>query len=236
MAKDTVTDKKIRIVGYQSGKHDVSYCILENGIPVIHEELERLIRVKEPWGDGLKMYFERVGEDEKVDYFAFGNPYFAYIDGKWDDRCSSKEINDLRDKILKRDDGEFVTVGHHKSHASNAFYSSNFDDALVFTLDGGGIEENGMSHALTVWQGKGNKLTPIELIPITTLNVGSPWRLYTGEIFGLSAGYPKGNQSGTVMAMACAGDPDKYLNDFYAGFVTGGGGHNPKVKDNCKKR
>ena len=92
-----------------------------------------------------------------------------------------------------------------------------------------------MSHALTVWKGKGNKLTPIELIPITTLNVGSPWRLYTGEIFGLSSGYPKGNQSGTVMAMACAGDPDKYLNDFYAGFVTGGGGHNPKVRDNCKK-
>tara|TARA_R110001583_G_scaffold149076_1_gene300986 strand:- start:43 stop:1668 length:1626 start_codon:yes stop_codon:yes gene_type:complete len=235
MAKDIKSNKKIRIVGYQSGKHDVSYCILENGVPIIHEELERLIRIKEPWGDGLKMYFERVGEEKKVDYFAFGNPYFAYTDGKWDSRCSSKEINDLRDEIIIRDNAEFHTIGHHKSHAANAFYSSNFDNALVFTLDGGGVEENGTSHALTVWGGKDNKLNPIDLIPITTLNVGSPWRLYTGEIFGLSSGYPKGNQSGTVMAMACVGDPDKYFKDFYDGFIIGGGGHNPKVWENCKK-
>jgi len=235
MAKNIKSNKKVKIVGYQSGKHDVSYCILENGVPIIHEELERLIRVKEPWGDGLKMYFERVGEEAKVDYFAFGNPYFAYTNGKWDDRCSSKEINDLRDEIIIRDKAEFHTIGHHKSHAANAFYSSNFNDALVFTLDGGGVEENGTSHALTVWQGKNNKLTPIELIPITTLNVGSPWRLYTERIFGLSGGYPKGNQSGTVMALACVGNPDKYFNDFYEGFVVGGGGHNPKVWDNCTK-
>ena len=50
----------MKIVGYQTGRHDVSYCILENGIPIIHEELERLIRVKEPSGDGLKMYFDRM--------------------------------------------------------------------------------------------------------------------------------------------------------------------------------
>lgn len=224
-----------RIVGYQSGKHDVSYCILENGIPVIHEELERLIRIKEPWGDGLEMYFQRVGEEKKVDYFAFGNPFFAYTDGKWDDRCSSKEINNLRDKILQRDKGEFYTIGHHKSHAANAFYSSNFKDALVFTLDGGGVEEDGSSHALTVWKGEGNKLIPIDLIPITTLNVGSPWRLYTGEVFGLSSGFPKGNQSGTVMGMACVGNPDKYFQDFYDGFIVGGGGHNSRVRDNVKK-
>jgi len=235
MEKNNKSSQKSRIVGYQSGKHDVSYCILEDGIPIIHEELERLIRVKEPWGDGLKMYLERVGEDSKVDYFAFGNPYFAYTDGKWDDRCSSKKINNIRDSILERDNGEHYTIGHHKSHASNAFYSSNFNNALIFTLDGGGVEENGTSHALTVWEGKNTKINPIELIPITTLNIGSPWRLYTERIFGLSGGYPKGNQSGTVMALACVGDPDKYFNDFYQGFTIGGGGHNSKVWDNCTK-
>lgn len=235
MEKNIKSSQKSRIIGYQSGKHDVSYCILEDGVPVIHEELERLIRVKEPWGDGLKMYLERIGEESKVNYFAFGNPYFAYTDGKWDDRCSSKEINDIRDNILKRDNGEYHTIGHHKSHASNAFYSSNFNNALIFTLDGGGVEENGTSHALTVWEGKDTKINPIELIPITTLNIGSPWRLYTEKIFGLSGGYPKGNQSGTVMALACVGNPDKYFDDFYQGFIVGGGGHNPKVWDNCAK-
>ena len=51
----------------------------------------------------------------------------------------------------------------------------------------------------------------------------------------MSSGYPKGNQSGTVMAMACVGNSDKYFKDFYDGFVVGGGGHNSKVWDNCKK-
>ncbi len=44
-----------KIVGFQSG-HDVSYCILENGIPTIHEELERFTREKHALGDGLKMF------------------------------------------------------------------------------------------------------------------------------------------------------------------------------------
>ena len=48
----------IKILGFQSG-HDVSYCVLENGVPIIHEELERFTREKEPFGDGLDMFFQR---------------------------------------------------------------------------------------------------------------------------------------------------------------------------------
>ena len=47
----------MKIVGFQSG-HDVAYCVLENGIPIIHEELERFTREKEPFGDGLEMFFD----------------------------------------------------------------------------------------------------------------------------------------------------------------------------------
>ena len=32
----------------------MSYCLLKNGVPIIHEEYERHIRQKEP-GDGLTM-------------------------------------------------------------------------------------------------------------------------------------------------------------------------------------
>ncbi len=41
-----------KIVGFQSG-HDVSYCVLEDGVPVLHEELERFSRKKGELGDGL---------------------------------------------------------------------------------------------------------------------------------------------------------------------------------------
>ena len=65
----------MKIIGFQSG-HDVSYCILENGVPIIHEELERFIREKEPLGDGLEMALQRIPENDLDDikYFTNGNP------------------------------------------------------------------------------------------------------------------------------------------------------------------
>jgi carbamoyltransferase len=218
------------IVGYQSGRHDVSYCILKNGIPVIHEELERLLRVKEPAGDGLKMYFERNGIEQHVDHFTFAN-----LNEQGEVRNTSNESLNQMNKVLDASKGNHWILGHHKSHAANAFFSSNFDSALIFTIDGGGIEEDGFASALTIWQGRDTKIELMERIPITTLNLGSPWRLYTEKIFGLSSGYPKGNQVGTVMALACVGDPDKYYEDFYNGFVVGGGGHNEISLANCNK-
>ena len=239
----------MRIVGFQSGTHDVSYCILENGIPVIHEELERLIRIKEPRGDGLKMYFDRVGEDLHVDNFTFGNPSFAYPgDSEKAKRirkdCRNQSSVDAMERVLEKSGGDFYEFGHHQSHAANAFFSSNFNDAIIFTIDGGGVDFamphqlKGGSHiqtATTVWIGKENKIHPVDIMDAQLRNIGSPWRLYTRQIFGLSSGYPKGNQVGTVMALACVGNPDKYFSEFLYGFEAGGGGHTPLTKGICEK-
>ena len=239
----------MRIVGFQSGTHDVSYCILENGIPVIHEELERLIRIKEPRGDGLKMYFDRVGEDLHVDNFAFGNPGFAYPgDSEKAKRirkdCRNQSSIDAMERVLEKSGGKMHEIGHHQSHAANAFFSSNFNDAIIFTIDGGGVDFamphqlKGGSHiqtATTVWLGKENKIHPVDIMDVKLRNIGSPWRLYTRQIFGLSSGYPKGNQVGTVMALACVGNPDKYFSEFLYGFEAGGGGHTPLTKGICEK-
>ena len=50
-----------------------------------------------------------------------------------------------------------MVVGHHQAHAANAFYSSNFDDSLILTIDGGGLDvvngENKVS-TFTIWEGK----------------------------------------------------------------------------------
>ena len=54
----------------------------------------------------------------------------------------------------------------------------------------------------------------MEVIPIGKLNIGGFWSKCTKNIFGLSTGYPYGNQAGTVMGMACIGKP-KYLDQFY---------------------
>ena len=62
----------MKILGWQDG-HDVSYCILENGIPIIHEELERFTRIKSQIGDGLGMFFEH---NNKKDIILIRNLYY----------------------------------------------------------------------------------------------------------------------------------------------------------------
>ena len=130
----------MRIIGFQSG-HDVSYCILENGVPIMHEELERFTREKEPLGDGLEMFFERMHEDEldEVKYFCYGNPGGRI--GRYEDVCGKKEYSNKMKNLLNKNSGEYYIVGHHQSHAANAFFSSNFDEALIITIDGSGTDK-----------------------------------------------------------------------------------------------
>ena len=94
---------------------------------------------------------------------------------------------------------------------------------------------NYFSTSFTFWKGKDLDIEPIERIPMQKLTIGSPWRIYTREIFGLSSGHPHGLAAGTVMAMAAPGDSDKYWKDFYIAFIAGGGGPSSYTMNNCKK-
>ena len=236
----------MKILGFQSG-HDVSYCILEDGIPIIHEELERFIREKEPLGDGLEMALQRIPDSQlnEMKYFANGCPRARKT---YPDKLAKKEPDDKMNSLVKDNDGKYFVVGHHQSHAANAFFSSNYDEALIITIDGSGTEKvdymdiekefgetKTFSSAFTFWEGKGLDIKPIERIPMETLTIGSPWRIYTGKIFGLSNGHPHGLAAGSVMAMAAPGDSDKYWKDFYNAFMAGGGGPSAATQANVKK-
>lgn len=203
----------MKIVGIQSG-HDISYCILENGIPILHEEQERFSRVKMELGDGLKFFFSRQKDFEDIKYFCLGN--FGGRSGPWKDSCADSDSEIAMNKILEENDGKFYEFGHHLCHASNAFYSSDFDKSLIVTVDGGGREQDGTITSLTISEGIGNKINRIKIFPIQEINLGTLWYRTTKEVFGLSSGYPKGDQAGTVMAMATLGNP-KYA-DLFANF------------------
>ena len=240
----------MKILGFQSG-HDVSYCILDNGIPIIHEELERFIREKEPLGDGLEMALQRIPEEtlKNIKHFSYGNPRGRT--GNYKKECAKEHAENQMHNILAESKGEYFVIGHHQSHAANAFFSSNYDEALIITIDGSGTEKtNYLEHykefdtntprdffstSFTFWEGKGNKIKPILRIPMEQLTLGSPWRIYTREIFKLSAGHPHGLAAGTLMAMASVGDPEKYYKDFYNAFKAGGGGPSIHTKNNCIK-
>ena len=202
----------MKIAGIISS-HDCSFAVLEDGKPIVHAELERYIRLKEPKGDAYKFLTEEYADFKDIKYFAHPLDIWRGGPSKWYPDSWS-EIK----KITEQNDGKLFFVGHHKCHAANAFFSSNMKDALIITIDGGGTDlknNEPKTSTITVWEGKDNKIEEIKIIEEVEINIGSMWSYCTERIFGLSRGYPKGNQCGTVMAMACMGDPSVYYDEFY---------------------
>jgi carbamoyltransferase len=200
----------MKIAGVFSG-HDCSYTIMNNGIPVIHDELERFIRQKEPYGDSVQFMFEKYKNVNDIDIVATCQPIQNIKDYK-------KSYNRL-EKIIKKNNGKFYCVGHHKAHAANAFFSSNFKNALIVTLDGGGVEDDNVLTACTAWTGLENKIANIFSKSINKFNIGGLWTRVTRYVFKLQSGWPRGHQAGSIMAMAAFGNPDKYKSDFLKMFT-----------------
>lgn len=195
----------MKIFGFWSG-HDASACVLDDGRPQLHLELERHTRVKEGPGDSIKLLTDHWKDMDSVLGIAtcFQPSGIMEYQQTWN---VMKEIAPL------------YVCGHHEAHAAHAFYSSNFENAVILTTDGGGIENaEGFTAGITGWSGVGTRLHNVFRVPLDMCNVGGIWSRCTRYIFGYEAGWPYGNQSGTTMALAALGDPQKYINDFRAMF------------------
>ena len=62
-----------------------------------------------------------------------------------------------------------------------------------------------------IYVGNGNDIEKIGDVLNDHMSLGSLWGRFTRLVFKLSAGYPRGHQAGSVMAMAALGDPKKIL-------------------------
>tara|TARA_Y100000114_G_scaffold27851_1_gene23429 strand:- start:3430 stop:5067 length:1638 start_codon:yes stop_codon:yes gene_type:complete len=195
----------MKIAGIWNG-HDCSYTVLKDGIPVVHDELERFKREKECNGDAFKLMESNYDEIDDIQHFATCYPVNKFTDHE----DSFKKIKE----IVEKNGGKIYCIPHHQAHAANAFYSSNFKESIIITLDGGGVESQNFQTATTIWKGSDNKIDCIHKFHIHELNIGGLWTRVTRYVFNLQNGWPRGCQAGSVMAMAAFGDPSKYLEDF----------------------
>jgi carbamoyltransferase len=83
------------------------------------------------------------------------------------------ELNNPDIDLLKKHFplASFEKVGHHFSHASSAFYPSGFNDALIFSVDGGGVDNNSVA-TTKVYIGKSNE---IQELPCSAIDFGNPY-------------------------------------------------------------
>ncbi len=198
----------MKIVGLACGAHDTAYCIFEDGKTIIHEEYERFSRIKEEQGDVLKFVFDRNPDIKDVDFYTH---FFT----RW--RGGLRAFYPESFAKMEETGSKYLEISHHKAHAANAFFSSNFEKAFIVSIDGGGEEcdeQENKTHetSFALYSGKGNKIKKIKDDFI--INIGGCWSDITREVFGLSSGPPIGNQCGTVMAMgAVAKNPKAYLRE-----------------------
>ncbi len=135
----------MKILGFSAGAHDSSYAIFEDGKLLLHEELERVTRIKETEADVLE-YLEKSGVSlDGFDYIV------TYPHG--DLRFYSPTYL----KIKEKNPSKCIEVGHHLAHAANAFYNSQYKSSLIITIDGGGWD-NGTHGCLTAWQAGEDKI------------------------------------------------------------------------------
>ena len=215
----------MKILGFNMG-HDVSYTILEDGIPIVHNELERFNRKKGSTGDGMKFMLDTCPKElyEDAKYAVHYKPASRYGGYPID------SFNKIKEIVLKNG-GDFVQPGHHQSHAAAAFFSSEFDESLIITFDGQGDENpkylkpetvndgrSTFTTSFTIWKGVDNKIEELYIDP-GVISWGVYWYRATGEIFKLGTGLSTdksgmGFQGGTVMGMAALGSHEKYLKHF----------------------
>jgi len=197
----------MKIAGVWSG-HDCSFCLLENGITTVHAELERYSREKNPPGDSIGFLFDRIKEKcDDVTHFVSVYPKKKVL--------QYEKSFEKAKMLCEKNGGDFHFVSHHLAHAAHAFYSSNIEDSIVVTIDGGGVEDDrGGESACSVYSGIGTKLNHVRTFNPAEINIGGVWTRVVRYVFRLNNGWPLGGQEGTVMAMAALGDPQKYVEDF----------------------
>ena len=98
---------------------------------------------------------------------------------------------------LRGKDFSIIYQNHHFCHAASAYYPSGFQNAVVFTLDGGGDGLDG-----SVYIGDGSSLTLVSEVP----HFQSPGTMYSALTHDL--GFKRHRHEGKITGLAAYGNPD----------------------------
>ncbi|MDX2259944.1 MAG: carbamoyltransferase C-terminal domain-containing protein, partial [Hyphomicrobiaceae bacterium] len=221
----------MKILGLVAATHDSGVAVLEDGVPVLVVEEERLNREKRTKA------FPRHGLIEAFGVGAKGLAGVDVITTPWDEKrlrrtfatailkrlpmslalflqsSHTPQRNEivrlsslLRRRLERLTEGRFalppiVNVGHHESHAAT-FFVSPFEEASILVMDGYGDDAS-----TTVFTGAGNRLERHWHEGILN-SLGLVYTFVTKYL-----GFSGFSEEGKVMALAALGD-DSYVDRF----------------------
>ena len=127
--------------------------------------------------------------------------FIQYIKSQIDSDIDCIVYNELSDTDLtyltqEFPKAEFQQSGHHTSHAASGYYTSGYDRAVIFSIDGGGMDQGLVSYT-KVFEGSGQ--STIKTLQTPNLNLGIPYGRIGCAISEINPG-PDSNTDSLVYA------------------------------------
>ena len=141
--------------------HDRGACIIKDGEVIAALANERVDRIK--YSQSIEIPFETI--DILLNYcnLSIKNINVVGLSGvalegqKMYNWFTSEFFNYYKCSHIP-----FYLVGHHDAHAYSTYYSSGFDQSLIFIFDGGGDFFSSKQEAETIYIGKNGTITKID--------------------------------------------------------------------------
>ena len=214
------------ILGISAFYHDSAAALIKNGQLLYAAEEERFTRIKHDnqfpasaidfclkeaainssdldciaYYEKPLLKFERILETFVKTY---PNSFKPFLKGIPEWLTSKIKVEQTIRKHLNYK-GEIFFIPHHLSHASAAFYPSAFQHSAILTIDGvGEYQTTGL------WQGFGNKITPIKTINFPH-SLGLLYSTFTSFL-----GFKVNEDEYKVMGLSAYGKPD-FLDKIYS--------------------
>ncbi|MFC1747519.1 carbamoyltransferase [Pseudomonadota bacterium] len=155
---------------------------------------EENLYMKKPWY--MEAYYSMASKRESFGKSAHRKGYNQWMENAVADHQKyEKELLAGLEKFGLSD--KLTRVDHHLTHASNAYFTSGFDEALIVTLDGYG---SGLAGSISV--GKSGKIKRVHSLPYP----GSLGEFY--ERVTSSLGFKPSRHEGKIVGLAAYDDPD----------------------------
>jgi predicted NodU family carbamoyl transferase len=197
-------DKNLKNILSIYGSHDASAVFVDKNNKIRILEYERFVKQR------YAMYSDRfdlragIGTNQNLRE-RFINYILTFINKESINIILYNELSDSDLIYLKNifKNAETIKVGHHTAHASSGYYTSDFNEAFIISIDGGGNEID-YSTSTKTFIGKDDKIfnyknygldlgTPYAMIgyPISEIKPGPDCELqslvYAGKVMGLCA-------------------------------------------------
>jgi carbamoyltransferase len=184
-------------------RNAIDYCLKEGGISWddidyvthychftrqgIHNRLEKVTRALDPSYDFL--------------YSQLGDEYESAYRNRLARGVILEQLEKISGQVIPGE--KFIQVSHHLAHAAGAFYSSDFEEAVILTFDGYGEEES------SLWAiGKGNRVYPRGSIKLPT-SLGLLYQVITAYL-----GFHSFGDEYKVMGLSSYGEPGVFARFF----------------------